>query len=1063
MNPSGNGKHRAPRLIAMGALVVVTLACTCGPLSGLTSAITAENTAVTSEALADAPIYDGGDGYYTSAVNMLEIGGWGSETLDTLSEAHNWLFEGQEGQNVTISVSGQGVSDPRIRLLDPQGNLVAEDDDSGQDLDAYLNYTLEKSGLYTIRVDVFQEGPYSISLEAFGGTGSGDETGTLSYGETVSGQITYENTADFWRFDGRQGDYISISMLPGSSLSGVVRLLDPTGAPLTSSEGQHTQITYLLQADGPYIIIASHLDQSTGFYTLTLTQGQIATLSYGDSVEGQLSSGSIQEYYTFEGAEGDTVIITMVATSGDLDSYLILNGPDGLGLTYDDDSGGDLDSQIIYYSLPEQGVYTIIATRYDEEIGTSTGSYRLTLEKVEPPDRTPVGELEYGVEVYGTITERDYEDRWTFQGAEGDEITLMLEATSGSYLDPFLQILDSDTNELASSDDYGYSVNSRIEGFELPSSGTFTVIATRYGAFQGNSTGDYALLLAHGVPEPPAPDGELAFGDVVEGEITDDNYQDRWAFQGVEGDLVSIRMVRDDGDLDSLLILLGPDNIEMFYDDDSGGNLDAHIRGFMVPEDGEYTIVATRLGERAGTSRGRYTLTLAKEEPEDTTPNGSLQYGSSVSGEITNENYSDYWAFRGTAGDLVAIGMEAVIGQGGDPYLGATLDCYLRLLGPDGEVIATDDDGGGYPNSLILTALPETGTYTIGAQRLDGLNGYGEGAYTVSLERIVDSETIALDQPVTGEVTGEVPYTVWGFDGQAGDRVTITMEALDEMLDPYLTLLGPDGTVLATDDDSGGLYNSRITLTLAESGTYLIIASRYGGAGRYELTVRSGQFQEENDLAIGEGGGAIQYGETVFGQISGSRSAERWTFEGSEGDLITVSMQEESGSLDTFLVLLNPDGDEIGFNDDSGQRFNSVLYAQLPEDGTYTIVASQYDGSGSYSLTVEQDEGRPIDFNVTQTGTIEDDNPFDFWTFDGSEGMIVTVSLLPINARLEPDLLLVGPDGNEIGYGADQGRTTEIAEFELPDDGPYAVAVSRASGLQGDSAGGYQLRVETDQ
>jgi hypothetical protein len=1057
-------KHRSPHLIVIAALTLVALACTCGSWSGLTPGAATASGIVTPETPPDAPIYDGGDGYQTSAVYTLEIGGIGSDTLDTLSEAHNWLFEGQEGQTVNITVSGQGISDPRARLLDPQGNVIAEDDDSGEGLDAFISHTLAESGLYTIRIDVFQVGPYSISLDAFGAADSGGEAGVLSYGETVSGQITSGDAADFWHFSGRQGDFVTITMqAAGSDLNGVVRLLDPTGAPLASGEGQTAQVECLLQSDGLYTIIASHADQSSGAYRLTLERGEIETLSYGGSAQGQISDSHFLDYYTFLGSGGDVVIITMVSTGGDLDSYLHLQGPDGLELAFDDDSAGFLDAQILRYVLPEQGIYTIIATRYGEQEGDSSGGYYLTLEQAEPLDLTPLGELEYGVEVFGTISDQDYEDRWTFEGRAGEEISLILEATSGSVLDPYLQILDSGGAELASNDDSGYSPNSRIEGFVLPADGTYTVVATRYGTVQGVSSGGYGLLLVQGLPEPPPPDGELSYGDTVEGEINDQNYQDRWVFQGAFGDLVTIRMERVDGELDSFLILLGPDNTEVAYDDDSGGDLNARIRGFMLPSSGSYTIVASRLGERSGTGAGRYTLTLAEEGPEDTTPNGSLQYGGGVSGAITDDNYSDYWAFQGTAGDLVAIAMQAEIEDGGDPYCCMTLDSYLRLLGPDGEEIAADDDTGGNLNSLILAALPETGTYTIGAQRLGGLSGYGEGAYTVTLDRITDAETLSIGQPVTGEITNAAPYVVWAFDGQAGDLVTITMEALDEMLDPYLTLLGPDGALLATDDDGGGNLNARIYQVLAESGRHLVIASRFAGEGRYELAVRSGQLQEQqNDLPGGEGGGSIQYGETLFGQITESHEADRWTFEGSEGDLITISMEGSSGSLDTFLVLLEPDGNEIGFNDDGGLRFNSVLYARLPKNGTYTIIASRYDGTGSYSLTLEKKAGTPISTGASQTGQIDGNNPFDFWTFDGSADMVVTITLEPATRQLEPELLLLGPGGQEIARSTEGETPAAIAAFNLPENGTYTIVASRSGGVQGDSEGGYRLRLEAD-
>jgi serine protease Do len=59
------------------------------------------------------------------------------------------------------------------------------------------------------------------------------------------------------------------------------------------------------------------------------------------------------------------------------------------------------------------------------------------------------------------------------------------------------------------------------------------------------------------------------------------------------------------------------------------------------------------------------------------------------------------------------------------------MDTYLKLLGPDGYVIAEDDDGGGDTNSKIyISSLPSSGTYTIVAGGYDG----GTGSYQLTLE-----------------------------------------------------------------------------------------------------------------------------------------------------------------------------------------------------------------------------------------------------------------------------------------------------------------------------------------
>ena len=90
-------------------------------------------------------------------------------------------------------------------------------------------------------------------------------------------------------------------------------------------------------------------------------------------VTAVLNAGSSQQY-TFAGNEGDIVSIYMVATEGDLDTYLILLDPSGNIIIEDDDGYGGTDSLINELELPETGLYTIIATAFDD---TTSGNYEL--------------------------------------------------------------------------------------------------------------------------------------------------------------------------------------------------------------------------------------------------------------------------------------------------------------------------------------------------------------------------------------------------------------------------------------------------------------------------------------------------------------------------------------------------------------------------------------------------------------------------------------------------------------------------------------------------------------
>jgi hypothetical protein len=85
-------------------------------------------------------------------------------------------------------------------------------------------------------------------------------------------------------------------------------------------------------------------------------------------------------------------------------------------------------------------------------------------------------------------------------------------------------------------------------------------------------------------------------------------------------------------------------------------------------------------------------------------------------------------------------------------------------------------------------------------------------------------------------------YDEYTFEGEAGQRVTISLSSTD--FDTYLALLGPDGEVIAQNDDIvPGNLNSELTVTLPTTGTYIVIANSFDntGRGRYTVVVTTGQ------------------------------------------------------------------------------------------------------------------------------------------------------------------------------------------------------------------------------
>jgi hypothetical protein len=224
---------------------------------------------------------------------------------------------------------------------------------------------------------------------------------------------------------------------------------------------------------------------------------------------GLLTTPTQKAVYTFSGTAGQTVKITVVKTSGDLDTFLELydsNYPSGPRLAYNDGNpaAGGLNSQIDRFRLPSSGVYKVVVSSY---AGRSTGAYRLTVSQLEQSSPTPsstptpraqgcggAGVLRIGVPVAGAVRTPTERCIYTYSGTAGDTVTITLVATSGN-LDTYLELYDPSGVRLAYNDNNQAAGgrNSQINRYRLPSSGVYYIGVSSYA---GKSTGLFALMVS---------------------------------------------------------------------------------------------------------------------------------------------------------------------------------------------------------------------------------------------------------------------------------------------------------------------------------------------------------------------------------------------------------------------------------------------------------------------------------------------------------------------------------------------------------------------------------------
>ncbi|MFT6400192.1 MAG: hypothetical protein ACJAYU_004962, partial [Bradymonadia bacterium] len=398
----------------------------------------------------------------------------------------------------------------------------------------------------------------------------------------------------------------------------------------------------------------------------------VAVVGSLESTDESCSRGTYADSYIITGAAGTTIQAHL--RSDVFDTYLIVEGPNGMEVARDDDGGAGTDSRV-HFTLPEDGLYTVIATSYSAD---TVGSYTLEVEEFQLVPLSP-SSLTLGETVEGRLEEGDavaqshgYVDAFNFEAGAGVDVEVLMESFD---FDTYLYLIGPTGERVISDDDGGMSgTNSRIQ-YTTQAAGQYRVLATAYG---GYAQGGYTLRTAEGFGETTDAI-ELTLGTEATGTFEASNSEegmfeqypanegDRYTIELDAGVQVVLEMMSDD--VDSYIRLLGPEGYDLMSDDDSGDGLNSRL-AHMISQTGTYTVMASALSGGAGT----YTLLASTEEPVAVITT-ELTYGEGVSGMLTTGDargvngggYVDSYSFEGTAGERVDITLVASTPNGMAP------------------------------------------------------------------------------------------------------------------------------------------------------------------------------------------------------------------------------------------------------------------------------------------------------------------------------------------------------------------------------------------------------------
>ncbi len=469
----------------------------------------------------------------------------------------------------------------------------------------------------------------------------------ISYGLSVRGALDDGTPRTVYAFSGLRGEVVTITaQVTGGDLDPMLAVLSNSGDLLArvddgppfeaagaTSGPRDVQIQALRlpESDRYYVVIGRFgfgLGATSGDYTIEVDRIGVSSangsaLRYGDSVVNRISAGAPQLYYSFLATRGDLVNISMQRISGDLDSLLQVTDSSGVVLASDDEvaNSGSLDAEISHLSIPQDGLYVIVASRFGQAAGTSEGGFYLTLQEAKDSGvgnsaQAPLP-LAPNIPLEGDVTTDHSAQYYRFEAKAGDIISLTMEKLTGN-LDAYLSLLDAGGSQIALNDDaQDGSQNAGIDNFYIPTDGLYTVVATRNGGDQGGGAGRFRLTLTTqgNAVRTTSPEARFVpYGSTLTGNLDDTTPQTLYAFFGHEGDVITVSMNRADGDLDPYLAILdGGQNVLTYNDDTSDGTQNAVVYQYALPGTGVFYIQATRFsGEGKPLTRGSYTLVLAQ-------------------------------------------------------------------------------------------------------------------------------------------------------------------------------------------------------------------------------------------------------------------------------------------------------------------------------------------------------------------------------------------------------------------------------------------------------------------
>ena len=308
------------------------------------------------------------------------------------------------------------------------------------------------------------------------------------------------------------------------------------------------------------------------------------------------------------------------------------------------------------------------------------GAVSAQSEDMEMPEGEPV---EYGTLIEGELDDDNPIVGYTLELEEGDGISAYLD--DDDYDATYLLILDEDGDIIMeNSTDPLFDYAARIFLFVAPEDGTYTLAVTSVDYYFSAESAGFADFI---IKVDEVDYETVSFGDVIEGELTEEAPYAVYVLDVERGDLPQIVLESAQSDvlLDSLT------DIEV---DDREGNkpeatTDSYITPFYAFDDDTFYILVYDSSFEPG---DEYTLNVSEYDAFE------MADGDSVTIPLTVATISNFVTFEGEEDDVVSLIVEQP----------ENMQVQIAVFDPDGRVIAVEDAADGVQGLELI----EDGVYT---------------------------------------------------------------------------------------------------------------------------------------------------------------------------------------------------------------------------------------------------------------------------------------------------------------------------------------------------------------